>query len=261
MSLARSPSPVVARAVVVALLSACSKLPTATPEQRRYALSDCDPKLLALVEKGPARLDRGAVSLVTEAPGDDLTQREIEGLLTLQAARTPAQLALIRAEVGALEPPFLRRMGGSERSHPKTLAVLRAAVAEVDWFLFAEKFALMRLRPHQVDSRIAPAIRVPRHPAYPSGHAGEAATLSRVAAELVPALAEDLEGYAAAIAHNREVAGVHYPSDSFEGRRIGHAVAAALLADAGFVALLDASKVEWRRAAAGQAPITAPITE
>lgn len=256
MPFARSHSAALARALIWVVLAACSKPPTAKPDDRRYALADCDPKLLALVEEGPPRLRKDAVTLATEAPSDEVTRREIEALLALQAARTPEQLALIRAEVGALEPLFLRRMGGAEGTHPKTMAVLRAAVAEVDWFLFAEKFALMRLRPHQVDSRIEPAIRVPRHPAFPSGHAGEAATLARVAAALVPALEADLDAYAQAIAHHREIAGVHYPSDSVEGRRLGHAVAAALLADPSFAALVDDAKAEWRRAAVGPAPKT-----
>ncbi|MBT9555417.1 MAG: phosphatase PAP2 family protein [Myxococcales bacterium] len=253
MFLASPHSP--ALTLVMVLFAACSKPPAATPEERRYSVADCDPKLLALVEKGPTHLDKDAVSFASRAPGEEVTRTEIDLLLALQKARTPEQLALIREEVGALEPLFLRRMGGTERTHPKTLAALRAAVAEVDWFLFAEKFALMRLRPHQVDSRVEPVIRVPRHPAYPSGHAGESATLARVAAALLPERAAELESYAQAMAHHREIAGVHYPSDSAEGRRIGLAVASALLTDPGFVALLDAAKGEWRRAATGRTPI------
>jgi len=35
--------------------------------------------------------------------------------------------------------------------------LLRKALLDVDYFLFAEKLALPRSRPHQVDARILPA--------------------------------------------------------------------------------------------------------
>lgn len=74
-----------------------------------------------------------------------------------------------------------------------------------------------RVRPSYLDSRIVPAIAVPEHAAYPSNHSLEAHFLALVLGELYPLQKAEFWKAADAIALNREIAGVHYRSDSQAG--------------------------------------------
>lgn len=58
----------------------------------------------------------------------------------------------------------------------------------------------------------------PKHPAYPSGHATKAYALAYFYARLFPARSDQLMAEAADVGRNREVAGLHYPSDTVAGQ-------------------------------------------
>jgi PAP2 superfamily len=65
-----------------------------------------------------------------------------------------------------------------------------------------------------------PDWRHPGHPAYPSGHATVAWAFALTLARALPSFAPLLEAAARRVALNREVAGVHYPSDSMAGEEL-----------------------------------------
>ncbi len=213
-------------AAALFVLLTCTRAPP--PGRAAYPEAELDPRWRALVAKGPALLARDAIPLATACPAPETLLREAHSLATLEASRTPADVARIRSEVGDLVPLFLKVVGHTRTSAPALARALDEAIAEVDYFLFAEKIALMCPRPHHVLPSLRPAIPVPRHPAYPSGHGGEAMVLAAVAAMVYPEHAEALQELARGVAGRRELAGVHFASDSAEGRRIGAAVAEAL---------------------------------
>ena len=210
-----------------------------------YRLEDVAPKFVALANASPKWLDERDVPLATTLPDKATTEAEISTLLALQDQRTPEQLRLIRSEVGDLALVFVKRLGRRPDRLPKSLGLLHAVLAEVDHFLFTEKIQLLRSRPHQVDPRIRPAIPVPQHPAFPSGRAGEARALAIVLGDLLPAEASQLLRFAAEVGRRREIAGVHFPSDTAEGARIGQAVADKLLSLKEFQVLVGAARHEW----------------
>jgi membrane-associated phospholipid phosphatase len=91
---------------------------------------------------------------------------------------------------------------------------------------------------------------VPGHAAYPSGHATQSFLIARCLAAAVEggpsALAsEALDALANRIARNREIAGVHYPSDTAAGRDLAAQLFAALDGVATFKAQLAAATAEW----------------
>ena len=59
------------------------------------------------------------------------------------------------------------------------------------------------------------------------------------------ATTDPIMAYATAVGTRRELAGVHYPSDTAEGVRIGELVATKLLALPAFRRLVDAARSEW----------------
>ena len=84
-----------------------------------------------------------------------------------------------------------------------------------------------RPRPSRLDPALVPPIEVPGHGSYPSGHACEAMLVALILEQvlpeqIIPADAETgpLRLMARRIARNREVLGLHYPSDTRCGFRI-----------------------------------------
>ncbi|HEY0964493.1 MAG TPA: phosphatase PAP2 family protein [Candidatus Paceibacterota bacterium] len=77
-----------------------------------------------------------------------------------------------------------------------------------------------RVRPHYLDTTLTPSINVPGHPAYPSGHAAQSYLTALVLSDLDATHSDSYISSALRIAHNREIAGVHYPSDSKAGQAL-----------------------------------------
>ena len=112
--------------------------------------------------------------------------------------------------------------------------------------VFHAKRRFGRARPHQLDARLRPSIAVPPHAAYPSGHAIEAHVVGLVLARLAPGSRDALAAAARQIGHEREIAGVHYPSDGVASRALGDAVFALLERNGRFTRELEAARAEWR---------------
>jgi hypothetical protein len=95
-----------------------------------------------------------------------------------------------------------------------------------------------RPRPSFVCPALLPPVPVPGHSSFPSGHATQARLMALCMARALrltglpygerrPA-SETLKALARRVARNREIAGLHYPSDSVAGRRLADAVFAVL---------------------------------
>lgn len=82
-------------------------------------------------------------------------------------------------------------------------------------FKFKNKFN--RVRPSFLSNQIKPIIPVPEHPAYPSAHSSKANFIAIILSQFSPCLAQVFKADGERIARNREIAGVHYASDSKAG--------------------------------------------
>lgn len=105
--------------------------------------------------------------------------------------------------------------------------------------LFISKLHFDRVRPSFYDTSLQPSIEVPPHPAYPSGHATQATTVALILSCQDPDNREFYINNAARVGWNRELAGVHYPSDTAAGVRLAQHV---FLDVAREVGLLNAAK-------------------
>lgn len=120
-------------------------------------------------------------------------------------------------------------------------------------FLYKYHYREARLRPYDllpaaggpipVDSDV----RKPWHPTYPGGHAAMAYALAYLYADkaMFPDLRFKLLDQAKVVARNREIAGLHYKSDSAAGNHLAQAVVNLMLNNPKFKALVDAAKLEW----------------
>jgi membrane-associated phospholipid phosphatase len=101
-----------------------------------------------------------------------------------------------------------------------------------------------------------PPIDVPGHASYPSGHATESYLLAEILAQVMPPAASTrtdpadpdstpLRRLAERVARNREVLGLHYPSDSRAGKYLGDQSLALLLQCPSVGKLIPLAYAEW----------------
>jgi hypothetical protein len=131
-------------------------------------------------------------------------------------------------------------------THPATRELLHTTLKELDPVLFYYKNAFDRVRPHKLDTGLTTDIEVPGHPAYPSGHATQSYFIARILSELDPERGDAYIESAYRIAHNREIAGLHYPSDSEAGRSLAQQYLVLLKETAWYKEQFEKAAKEWR---------------
>jgi hypothetical protein len=173
---------------------------------------------------------------------DGLKNRRADSLARINledSADLHGQLLLqVGIDLGQQVPPALKPV--------EDLAVDASYQAGAAALVFKELFD--RPRPVQVRPSIAPLF-CPGHPSFPSGHATKAMAVALGLAEalsrsrLDEGTRRDLQSKlcdtAMAIARRREIAGVHFPSDSLAGYVLARKVIEVRLADPDFAAMVD----------------------
>jgi membrane-associated phospholipid phosphatase len=126
----------------------------------------------------------------------------------------------------------------NSKSAPATHQLVTIANVVGQFVVMHYKMDFKRARPSQYSPAILPPIEVPGHASFPSGHATEAYLIALILEAVMPAAASSpavaapdnppppnpgispLQQMAARIARNREVLGLHFPSDSKAGRQL-----------------------------------------
>jgi len=109
---------------------------------------------------------------------------------------------------------FAQLMMLSPSEHPYTIMVLEMASQVAQMVAVHFKLHFHRGRPQQVFRGLMPMLVSPWHASYPSGHSLESHLIAQALGVIAPKACEPLSELAHRIATNREVAGVHYPSDT-----------------------------------------------
>lgn len=177
------------------------------------------------------------------------TRAELDYLLQLQEDRTEEDIERIKTEIKLVGFVF-DEMTYPEitdlKNRPRTAALAKAANFDITIVMFQAKQHFNRVRPHFLEPRIKPAIPVPDHPAYPSGHSTQAYMWAFLLCELVkPERHSSILAGAKLIATDRELAGVHYPSDTALGRGIARRVVDLWMENPKFRTLVEAARTEW----------------
>ncbi len=177
------------------------------------------------------------------------TQAEIEYLVGLQAKRSPDDEVRISGEADGSgwsfgKHRFADLLAGDKG--PKTRGLVIAAMEDFSPVIFKMKKKYDRVRPSFLNPRLKPSMEVPGHPAYPSGHASQALFMAYLLAELDPPNRDVYLADAIAIAKRRELAGVHYPSDTAAGALLARQTLDVLLAQKPFQQLLEKAREEWK---------------
>ena len=151
------------------------------------------------------------------------TRAELDELLALQATRTPAQVAAARADRKTSVARFYGALGFGPTAQPSLPRVERLAERvedDVRVYVRAAKDRFRRLRPYELETRLAPCIdNVRGDLSYPSGHAAYGYSMAYLLSLLVPERSRELETRAEEFARQRMVCGVHFRSDLDAGQR------------------------------------------
>jgi len=129
-------------------------------------------------------------------------------------------LANLLARQYELSPPAAARV-----NYAMTSAMHAAIIAA--WNM---KYNYLRPRPSVLDPGVdATLIRVPDHPAYPSGHSTAAGAASTILSRFFPADAGVIEALAQDSGLSRLKAGIHYRTDHTGGLALGRQVARGVI--------------------------------
>lgn len=178
-------------------------------------------------------------------PNGKKVYEEISYLHSLVTLRTERQEEIKAQADYSFLPFFFPLLMMHQYSHPATYEMANFAYG-LGPLVFYYKARFNRARPSQLAPDLAPMIVVPGHPAYPSGHAFQSWLVALVLAEIRPDAREPLMEMATRIGMNREIAGVHYPSDSNAGRDLARQVFDLAKGGKLFQEHLAEAKVEWR---------------
>ena len=181
-------------------------------------------KFLNLLDTGPMVLSRDEAFEVALPPvnDSDITKDELVFLKDIELnKRDEDTLLRIHFENTAGSPQeFFIKEGLLNIDSYNTVLLLKMIDVDHVYFILDRKNHFLRARPSQLNEDLITAIPNPAHAAYPSGHSSQAYMVALVLSEFDPENAEKYKQFAIDIAHRREIAGVHYPSDSVAGRQL-----------------------------------------
>ncbi|MGE7417154.1 phosphatase PAP2 family protein [Methylobacterium tarhaniae] len=174
---------------------------------------------LALAEFG--RTDWRCIAVPPPTPFDDPDMfDELEDLVSKARDERARRVQEILDQDPGPAAYFAHMLMLSPASHPNTLKLIDMADRVGLMVAMHFKGVFNRARPQQVFPALLPLINAPPHPSYPSGHALESYMIALALTEVAPDSAAGLTALAARIGENREVAGVHWRSDTEAGRLI-----------------------------------------
>jgi acid phosphatase (class A) len=186
------------------------------------------------------------------AAGSAEQRAELDAMLHIQAERSPTEVEKARADAAVSVFRFADALANppqfDARSLPLTAALFRDLEDEESAVMEPAKVGFARPRPFTAEPRLSPVLERPRSASYPSGHSTWARAAALVLSDMVPERRTQILARASEYAHNRVVAGVHYPSDVRAGELAGTALAAVLFACPQFRSEEKAATTELRRA-------------
>jgi PAP2 superfamily len=121
----------------------------------------------------------------------------------------------IEVQKNTVQSFFEEVVGKKLQKNPPLLLLWNALSDFSGYPIMKLKARYNRARPYEVDT-VNQLFKV-GHPSYPSGHSTQGHLMAFVFAELYPSKRADLVQLATRIALNRELAGVHFRSDSIAG--------------------------------------------
>ena len=197
----------------------------------------------------PNQVDLSRLLAPPPAIGSPVQLREMAELLALQQTRTPTQVAFAQADAERSVFRFADVIGEkfTPENCPVTADFFKKVAHSASAVVDPAKDHWNRPRPFVANPALDPCVRKPHGPSYPSAHATFATVSAIVLANMFPEKAAAIFTRAAEYRLNREIGGVHYPSDVEAGYLAGTVIAAFELDNPAFQLEFAQAKSEARR--------------
>lgn len=175
---------------------------------------------------------------------------DLQAVLDAQQTRKEAEVESAQGDVCLSIFRFAEVMGPGFKPEnlPFTVIFFQRVFYDDQHAVVAAKKYFNRPRPFVSDHDVSPVVKHSANASYPSGHATFAYATAILLADMVPEKSAQIFERAAVYAHNRVVAGVHYPSDVEAGRIAGSVIDNVLLHNHRFEMDLARATVEVRHA-------------
>lgn len=194
-----------------------------------------------------ARFDwRGEIKIDPPFANDDpRTAQEIEELVSLARSERPKRVEEIVDQDRNFHDYFAHFLTMTPASHPESFKLFKAGARVAEMLMVSYKLDYGRPRPQQLYPLLVPLFDEPGHSAYPSGHALISRLIALCLSDVVPKAEGPLIALAERIGRNREIAGVHYASDTAAGFRIAEQAHPILKRGASYQDVLSLAYKEW----------------
>jgi acid phosphatase (class A) len=231
-------------APIAALLLLCATLSAQSMDAPRHAPTNASYFIDA------KSIDLSLIIPPPPAQDSETTKAELAEMHRIEQTRTPAQVAAAQSDDKEMDI-FIYRTVLGEKFNAANLpltAALSGHVHDDGWAANALKGLYKRPRPYQFDKTLHPICGTTDRPnSYPSGHSIGGYLEAFVLAQIVPEKRVEILARADDYAHNREVCGVHYPSDLAGGRSVAYAIFGSMLASPRFQTDLASARAETRK--------------
>lgn len=157
------------------------------------------------------------------ATGSAEDQSDYAQNLSLQNSRTPDDCARAATEVKITLASFFGSPFGplSDQEVSRYNQLFESLYLEANGYISITKQQWQRPRPYIAHPDLKPCIKLESSFSYPSGHSALAEFYARALIVLFPDRADVLKARAKQIALDRNIGGVHYPSDIRDGNLLG----------------------------------------
>jgi acid phosphatase (class A) len=176
------------------------------------------------------------------------TRGELDYLLSLQKNRTPEDVrsSLYMSSVFQTSSDIGRLIGywTEPEKLPLTDSLFSNIAQDANYFLWSLKFKYERVRPFMLEPKIHD-LEESFAASYPGGHVTYAYIYAYIYQELAPEFSDFFITNAYAMAHAREMIGVHYPSDNEAARIFARQFVNMLFRNEKFREDFQQVKMEW----------------
>ena len=172
--------------------------------------------------------------------GSPEDENDYETLSRLQRSRKDEDCVRARTEVRmSLGTFYGKPYGPLTEVEVAELTHLFEILSKEAWPLINhEKKAFQRPRPYVIHDDLSPCVKTEPTSSYPSAHAAVSRFYMNILMTLFPDRKDALEKRAEQIAFDRNLVGVHYPTDVRDGKRLGEEIYQYLAKDNQFKKLI-----------------------
>jgi len=131
------------------------------------------------------------------------------------------------------------------KDKPNTIKLFELTQHEIIIATLGQKLKFDRVRPSFVDPTIRTLIKIPNHPSYPSEHAAQAHAFAILLSALDQDNKKKYMKLSDEIIEYREIAGLHFRSDTYIGKRYAKFIFRKMLQKPLFKAIFIDAAQEW----------------